>query len=323
MNLFEQHILETIDKYGMIKAGQTVIAAVSGGYDSLCMLNVLCALKRLRKFEVCAVHINHKLRQEADADEEFVKNEAQRLGIECHSKAFDVSGYAEKNKISFETAGREIRYSYFAEIASLYNNPVIATAHNANDSAESMLMHLMRGCGLTGLTGIRAINGNIIRPLIEADRASIEKYCDEKGLVPRHDVTNDTDDYRRNDVRHNILAPMLERCSLSSFVNTMDILAEDDDFLENYAKDISAKIIKNTDNGIKISVKDFNKLHSSIKRRVLKFALGETDADNQICLVHIDEIIKMAQKNYGGKLTKLPGGKLVKIENGEVVYEHK
>lgn len=319
MNLFEQHILETIDKYGMIKEGQTVIAAVSGGYDSLCMLNVLCALKRLRKFEVCAVHINHKLRDEADADEAFVIKEAQRLGIGCHSKAFDVSGYAEKNKISFETAGRQIRYSYFAEIAGLYPNPVIATAHNANDSAESMLMHLMRGCGLTGLTGIRAVNGNIIRPLIEADRVSIEKYCDEKGLVPRHDITNDTDDYRRNDIRHNILSPMLERCSLSSLVNTMGILTEDDRFLEEYAKEISAKIIKNGDDGIRINVKEFNRLHTAIKRRVLKIALGETDADNQICLVHIDEIIKMAQKNYGGKLTKLPGGKIVKIENGEVV----
>lgn len=319
MNLFEQHILETIDKYGMIKEGQTVIAAVSGGYDSLCMLNVLCALKRLRKFEVCAVHINHKLRDEADADEEFVKNEAQRLGIECHSKAFDVSGYAEKNRVSFETAGREIRYNYFAEIAGLYSNSVIATAHNANDSAESMLMHLMRGCGLTGLTGISAVKGNIIRPLIEADRQSIEKYCDEKGLVPRHDVTNDTDDYRRNDIRHNVLSPMLERCSLSCLVNTMEILAEDDGFLEEYSKMVSENIIRNTDNGIRIGVREFNKLHPSIKRRVLKIALGETDADNQICLVHIDEIIKMAQKNYGGKLTKLPGGKIVKIENGEVV----
>ena len=319
MNLFEQQILETIDKYEMIKEGQMVIAAVSGGYDSLCMLNVLCALKRLRKFEVCAVHINHKFRDEADADEKFVKNEAKRLGIECHSKAFDVLGYAEKNKISFETAGRQIRYGYFTEIASLYNDSVIATAHNANDSAESMLMHLMRGCGLTGLTGIRAVNGNIIRPLIEADRGSIEKYCDEKGLVPRHDVTNDTDDYRRNDIRHNVLSPILERCSLSSLVNTMDILSEDDDFLEEYAKEVALEVIKNTDNGIKIGVKEFNRLHPSMKRRVLKIALGEADADQQICLVHIDEIIKMAQKNYGGKFTKLPGGRIVKIENGEVV----
>lgn len=319
MNLFEQHILETIDKYGMIREGQTVIAAVSGGYDSLCMLNVLCALKRLRKFEVCAVHVNHRLREEADADEEFVKNEAQRLGIKCYSKAFDISGYAEKNKISFETAGREIRYSYFNEIVKMYQDSVIATAHNANDSAESMLMHLMRGCGLTGLTGIRAINGNIIRPLIEADRESIEKYCDEKALVPRHDVTNDTDDYRRNDIRHNILSPMLQRCSLSSLLNTMDIIAEDDGFLEEYAYEISRKIVKNTPEGTRICVKEFNELHPAVKRRILKIALGETDADNQVCLVHINEIVKMAQKNYGGKMTKLPGGRIVKIENGEVV----
>lgn len=318
MNAFERHILETVDKYNMIESGQTVIAAVSGGYDSLCMLNVLCNLRRLRGFDVCVAHVNHMLRDEADSDEAFVRSDAERLGIEVYTKKVDVSAYAEKSKVSFETAGRILRYDFFDEVAKKYENTVIATAHNANDSAESMIMHLMRGSGLTGLVGIRPKNKNIIRPLIEADRTDIEKYCDEKGIVPRHDCTNDTDDYHRNDIRHNVMAPMLERCSLSSLCRTMDVLSAEDEFLEQYTKGILSKYVKNTDGSKRISVRDFNKLPLGIKRRLLKAVIDDTP-ENQLCLVHIDDIIGMAEKNYGGKQICLPGGTSVKMEKGEIV----
>ncbi len=318
MNAFERHILETVDKYNMIESGQTVIAAVSGGYDSLCMLNVLCNLRRLRGFDVCVAHINHMLRDEADSDEAFVCSEAKRLGVEVYTKKADVSGYAEKNKVSFETAGRILRYSFFDEIAKKYTNTVIATAHNANDSAESMLMHLMRGSGLSGLVGIRPKNQNIIRPLIETDRTDIERYCDEMGIVPRHDWTNDTDDYHRNDIRHNVMAPMLERCSLSSLCRTMDIVAAEDEFLEQYTRGILDKYVKDTDGSKRIAVRDFNKLPLGIKRRLLKAIIDDT-AQNQLCLVHIDDIIGMAEKNYGGKQICLPGGIAVRMEKGEII----
>ncbi|MEE1042522.1 MAG: tRNA lysidine(34) synthetase TilS [Clostridia bacterium] len=318
MNAFERHILETIDKYHMIDKGHTVVAAVSGGYDSLCMLYVLHNLRRLRGFEVCVAHVNHMLRDEADADEEFVINEAQKLGLDVYTKKFDVSKYAEENKISFETAGRILRYDFFNEISKKYDKTVIATAHNANDSAESMLMHLMRGSGLAGLVGIRPKNHNIIRPLIEADRKDIEAYCDENGIVPRHDYTNDSDDYHRNDVRHNILAPMLERCSLSSLCRTMDVLSAEEDFLENYTEEIILKYVKNTDGKKSISVRDFNKLPLGIKRRILKSVIND-DPQNQLCLVHIDDVIGMADKNYGGKQICLPGGIVVKLEKGEII----
>ena len=318
MNAFERHILETVDKYNMIECGQTVIAAVSGGYDSLCMLNVLCNLRRLRGFDVCVAHVNHMLRDEADSDEAFVRNDAERLGIEVYTKKVDVSAYAEKNKVSFETAGRILRYDFFDEVAKKYENTVIATAHNANDSAESMIMHLMRGSGLTGLVGIRPKNKNIIRPLIEADRTDIEKYCDEKGIVPRHDCTNDTDDYHRNDIRHNVMAPMLERCSLSSLCRTMDVLSAEDEFLEQYTKVILSNYVKNTDGSKRISVRDFNKLPLGIKRRLLKAVIDDTP-ENQLCLVHIDDIIGMAEKNYGGKQICLPGGIAVRMEKGEII----
>jgi len=318
MNAFERHILQTIDKYSMIERGQTVIAAVSGGYDSLCMLNVLCNLRRLRGFDVCVAHVNHMLRKEADADEEYVRKVAEKSGLYVFTKKVNVAEYAEKNKISFETAGRILRYNFFDDIAEKYQSTVIATAHNANDSVESMLMHLMRGSGLAGLVGIRPKNNNIIRPLIQADRADIEKYCNDMGIVPRHDCTNDSDDYYRNDIRHNVLAPMLERCSLSSLCRTMDVLASDEEALTQYISEITNKYVKNTDGKKHISVGDFNKLSLGIKRRLLR-AVIDDDPENQLCLVHIDDIIGMAEKNYGGKQICLPGGIVVGIEKGDII----
>ena len=320
MNAFEGHVLKTVDKYNMITRGQTVIAAVSGGYDSLCMLNVLCNLRKLRGFDVCVAHVNHMLRAEADADEEFVIKEAQRLGIGAYTKKINVSKYAEENKISFETAGRILRYAFFEEISANYENTVVATAHNANDSAESMLMHLMRGSGLTGLVGIRPKTKNIIRPLIEADRKDIEKYCDENGLVPRHDCTNDSDDYHRNDIRHNILAPVLERCSLASLCRTMNVLSAEEDFMEQYTADIMAECVKYKNDEKHIQLSDFNKLPLAIRRRLIKYIIDDS-REKQLCMVHIDDIISMAEKNYGGKQLCLPGGIIAKIEKSFLIIK--
>ena len=318
MNAFERHILDTIDKYNMIKAGQMVVAAVSGGYDSLCMLYVLCNLRRLRGFEVCVAHVNHMLRDEADGDEQYVISVAEKLGVKAYTRKFDVSKFAEENKISFETAGRILRYRFFDEVCAEYEDSVIATAHNANDSVESMLMHLMRGSGLTGLIGIRPKTDGLIRPLIEAERGEIEKYCDKAGIFPRHDCTNDSDDYHRNDIRHNILAPMLERCNIQSMCRMMNVLSEDDDFLEKYTLEIKDKYVSEKDGHQVIKVKDFNLLPLAIRRRLLKLIIQATP-ENQLCLVHIDDIIGMAEKNYGGKRILLPGKKEVFLKKGEIL----
>ncbi len=320
MNSFEKNVLEVIDKYKLISKGQTVIAAVSGGYDSLCMLNVLCNLRRLRDFDVCVAHINHMLRDEADSDEAFVVKEAEGLGVKVYTKRVNVGKYAEENKISFETAGRILRYEFFDEISEKYEDTVIATAHNANDSAESMLMHLMRGSGLSGLVGIRPKIGKIIRPLIEASRNEIEKYCDESGLLPRHDCTNDSDDYHRNDIRHNVLAPMLERCSLSSLTRTMEILSGEENFLEEYTAEIYRELVICENGEKRIAIKKFNALPTAIKRRIIK-AAADNDEQNQLCLVHIDDIVTMAEKNYGGKQICIPGGKLVRLEKGMLIFK--
>ena len=211
-----------------------------------------------------------------------------------------------------------MRYRFFDEVCENYENPVIATAHNANDSVESMLMHLMRGSGLTGLVGIRPKTEKLIRPLIEAERSDIEKYCDNLGIIPRHDCTNDSDDYHRNDIRHNVLAPMLERCNILSICRMMNVLSEDECFLEKYTEDIKNKYVCEKEGHYVIKVKEFNLLPLAIRRRLLRLIIDD-NPQNQLCLVHIDDIIAMAEKNYGGKRILLPGKKQVCLEKGEIV----
>lgn len=320
MEKLTKKVLLTIDKFNMIKKGMVVIAAVSGGHDSLCMLSILNSLRAIRGFELCAAHVNHSFRDEADADEQFFHNTCNSLGIKAFSKKVDVLQYSKEHKISFETAGREVRYNYFDSLMQEIPNSVVATAHNANDSAESFFMHLMRGSGLAGLTGIKPIRGKIIRPMIEISRLEIEAYCEENNLTPRIDITNFEDNYKRNDIRHNVMPPILQRTEIDTLSRTMQILATEEEFLQEYASEIVDKYILFNENSAIIEVKNFNPLPLAIKRRLLRLALLKMQT-KEMGLVHIDSIISIAEKNYGGKCTVLPGEITVSLTSGIITIK--
>lgn len=317
MNKLTKDVLKTIDKYDMIKNASTVFAAVSGGADSLCMLFVLNDLRRIRHFELRAVHLNHLFRDDASDDERFVSEMCSRLGIALYSKKANVAEYANKNKISFETAGRELRYEYFDELMSEIENSVTATAHNANDNAESFIMHLVRGSGLGGLTGIPPVRGKIIRPLIEQSRLDIEKYCALNNLTPRIDITNFDDSYTRNDIRHNVMPPLAERDGIKAIARTASLLSADEDFLQEYTKEIACKYISRHNGNTEIEAKAFNSLHIALKRRLLRRIFE--GSEKEISQIHIDSIISIAEKNYGGKTAVVPGGITAKLEKGKII----
>jgi len=318
MDKLEQKVLLTIDKFNMIKKGTVVIAAVSGGHDSLCMLYVLNNLRLLRGFELCGVHLNHSFRDEADEDEQFFQTTCNSLGIKAYSKKVDVLQYSRDNKMSFETAGRIVRYNYFDSIMQEIRGSVVATAHTANDSAETFFMHLMRGSGLSGLTGIKPIRDTIIRPMIEVSRQEIEAYCEDNNLTPRIDITNFEDNYTRNDIRHNVMPQILQRAGLDTISRVVQVLSADEEFLQEYTQKKVDKYILFDGNSAKIDIKSFNPLPLAIKRRLLRLALPNELA-KEIGLVHIDSIISIAEKNYGGKCTILPGGITVLLKNGMIL----
>lgn len=183
----------------------SLLATVSGGADSSVMLHLLAKCK----FKVAVAHCNFKLRgADSDGDEDFVRQLAERYQMPFFSIRFDTLAYADEHKISVEMGARELRYNWFAKLADEHHFDRILTAHHLNDNIETALLNLCRGTGINGLTGIAPLNGIIARPLLFATREQIEEYARLNKLSFRTDITNLSDDYQRNIVRHQIVPVM-------------------------------------------------------------------------------------------------------------------
>ena len=203
-----------------------LLVAVSGGIDSMCLME-----KVRQDGEPFAVaHCNFKLRgSESDADEALVRSTAQALGVVCHVKSFDTAGYAAENKISIEMAARRLRYHWFGELCREYGYSGVAVAHNANDNAETLILNLLRGTGLKGLTGMKAegfipdpefSDIPLLRPLLGMTREDIEAFAAEYGITWREDHTNAQNEYKRNKIR-NLVFPVFKEIN-PSFVETLN-----------------------------------------------------------------------------------------------------
>ena len=203
----ERHIKD----YGLLSAGDAVVIGVSGGADSVCLLHILCTLREKYALRLAVVHVHHGIRgEEADRDARFVEEECRRAGVPCRIVRRNIPAEAAAAGMSEEEAGREARYQELAAAARRMGGAKIAVAHNQNDCAETFLFHAFRGSGLRGLGGIVPCRGNIIRPLLCAARAEIEKYLADEGLQYCTDSTNFAEDYTRNRIRHSILRPAAE-----------------------------------------------------------------------------------------------------------------
>ena len=232
----KQKVKETIKKYNLINSGDRIVLGVSGGPDSIAMLDILRQLRDEIKFEIYVVHINHNIRgKDADEDEEYVKKYCENYNIKCFSKKIDVPTIAQNEKIGTEEAGRKVRYEYFDEILQKTNSNKIGIAHNKNDKVETIIMHLLRGSGVSGLRGIEPIRENkFIKPLIECDRQEIEKYCKENNLQPRIDKTNFENEYTRNKIR-NIVIPYIKEQFNPNIIETItrlsEVISNEDNFI--------------------------------------------------------------------------------------------
>lgn len=207
-------VLQTIQKYDMLAFGDSVVVGLSGGADSCALLSFLCSVQEEMHLNIYACHLNHLIRgAEAERDEQFVREVCDKKGIPLFVRRLPIEQMAKERKIGSEQCGREERYRFFDETARKYNAR-IATAHTASDNAETLLLHLIRGCGIQGLCGIPPVRGNIIRPLIEVSREEIENYCSENSLPYVTDSTNFTRQYTRNQVRLDVL-PKLKQINPS------------------------------------------------------------------------------------------------------------
>lgn len=219
----------------------SVLLAVSGGIDSVVMAHLVCdkLQKNNPSIGLAIAHCNFRLRgEESDGDEAFVKDFAASLGVRCFSKSFDTSAFARQNGVSIEMAARELRYRWFAELCQVYGFDGVCVAHNANDNAETLVLNLLRGTGLRGICGMKAVSANpyapgdypesghlekgskVYRPMLGFTRAEIEDYAVRNGLEWRTDSSNASDDYKRNIVRNQIF-PLFQRIN-PSFVHTLN-----------------------------------------------------------------------------------------------------
>lgn len=320
----EEKVLKTIKKYELIKSGDNIVLGISGGPDSICMLYILNSLKKDLKFNIYVAHINHMLRENAKLDEEYVKNTCKKLNIPVYIKHIQIKEIAEKEKRGIEETGRKVRYEFFEEILRKTNSNKIATAHNLNDSIETIILNIIRGTGISGLAGIEPIRENkFIRPLIECERKEIEEYCKLNKLEPRIDESNYENKYNRNKIR-NICIPYLQKELNSNVIKNIsrlsEIANEEQKYIEkNVEKSFNKICIENTENKIILDLKMFVKEELVIKRRLILYTINKLiGATINIEKINIDDIIKLCERNIGNKFLVPTKGIKVFVKKGKI-----
>lgn len=256
----------------MLKAGDKVICALSGGADSMALLCALYELKDELGINVYAAHLNHGIRgEEADGDTLFVEDFCKKKGIEIFIKRVDVPRIAKEEKLGEEECGRRERYLFFDTLSEGLGGALIATGHHKNDNAETVLFNLFRGSAGRGMRGIPYKRDGIIRPLLDVKKSEIEAYLTQGNVLWREDSTNKEEGYTRNRIRLVVLKEIEKIFSdaVDKITQAAECIGEDNDYLERLAEESGA-----FENG-SIAVDKFVPLHESLKRRIIVKALRQ------------------------------------------------
>ena len=255
---FKKHITK---EFPFLKDTKLLIA-ISGGLDSVVLFHLLHKLN----YDVSLAHCNFKLRgKESDLDEEFIKNLNQISANQIFTIIFDTEKYAKEHKLSTQIAARELRYNWFQKLITEHKFEYVLTAHHADDNLETFLIHLTRGSGLDGFTGIPKVNGNIVRPLLAFSRKEILNYAKDNDIEWREDASNASNKYIRNKIRHQVL-PVLKEINPSifdSFATTIENLQESKQIIEDRIENIASEVLEKEANFIKIDIEKIKELSNS------------------------------------------------------------
>ncbi len=264
-----EKIYDFINKYHMLSKGDTVVCGLSGGADSVCLLIALYNMREKLGINVEAIHVNHRLRgNESERDEQFCRDLCCKLNITLFAESCNVKEFAETHSVSIEEAARKLRYDIFNKYSC---GKKLATAHNANDNLETVILNLTRGSALKGLTGIPPLRNNIIRPLLNVSRSEIEAFLLECGQDFITDSTNLSDDYTRNKIRHRVI-PFLEELNpslIETSTKSADAMRSENSFIEQETdKALSVCRQENALYGL-------TKYHAVIRRRCIARLLSD------------------------------------------------
>jgi tRNA(ile)-lysidine synthase len=283
-------VLKTVKKYNMLSKGDRVLIGVSGGADSIALLEFFVSVKEKYDLDICVAHIEHGIRGEDSVnDAEFVENYCKKLGVNFYLKTIDAPNLAKKAKMGVEEYSRMARYDFFNTIEC----DKIATAHNLTDNIETLLFRLARGTGLKGACSIPAVRGKIIRPFIEVSSGEIRKWCNDNNIPYRVDCTNSDSAYSRNLIRLEIL-PLFEKLNANyqdNIENFISDVNEDYAFIDDYVKSIYPKIVKNNE----IDLPKLNELDLSIKKRILIMFFDENGYS--LNRIHLQSVIDITLKS--------------------------
>jgi tRNA(Ile)-lysidine synthase len=323
-NFFESYLLET-DEGKRIGSKDKLVVAVSGGPDSLALLHVLVNGGLYPSENLTVAHLDHGLRPESAGEAKFVAQLAGEWGLEYRVGRVEVAEIARDNGLSIETAARQVRYQFLGDVAEGVGATAVATAHNADDQAETVLMHFLRGTGLAGLRGMLPVSplpGSpgklLIRPLLTVNRQEIEEYCRQNELDPVWDATNKDTSYFRNRIRHELLPTLREYSPQidQRLVNMATILAADHELIHQQLKTVWPELVLESGSGwIRIDRQKWLSLSDSLKRLSLRQAVESLRPDlSDLGFQTVEQAFEVAETGQVGSESHLPGG--IKLEVG-------
>jgi tRNA(Ile)-lysidine synthase len=312
----------------MIRSGERVLVAVSGGPDSVALTHALVELTATEEFELRLAHLNHQLREEGDADEAFCEDLAERLELPFASHRIDVAGEAQRNGYSLEEQARISRYRFLSETAERWGCAGIAVGHTRDDQSETFLLRLLRGSGTTGLAAMRSVasmptsfthsfKARLLRPMLEVTRSEVLTFLDAKRIAYRLDRTNLDPSIPRNRVRHETL-PFLARHHnpnvAETLARTAELLQDDEDWMDREARRTLASLTEDPGchgtHGIHISlpVEVLGRLHPALGRRVVRGAIRSVRGDlRAVTSRHVEDVLELVSPGKSGRRLCLPG----------------
>lgn len=328
-----REVREFIRHHGLLSIGDQVVVGVSGGPDSLCLLHLLLRLREECSLHLHVAHLHHGARgEEADADAAFVADLAREWGLPATLGQEDVPAIARQQKLAFEEAARRVRYAFLAHVAGRVGAAKIAVGHHADDQAETVLMHFLRGAGLAGLRGMRPATPLaeyrllkkmdrfslpdrlpvLIRPLLGVPRAEIERYCAEQGLRPRFDRSNLDTTYFRNRLRHELL-PLLETYNPNirrRLCHTAEVVAADYELLTRMRDEVWEQVVRaEMDAAIVLDRAGWQAQPLSLQRALLREAAYRLRPElRDVDFVHVEAAVRVAHQGTTGARATLPGG---------------
>jgi tRNA(Ile)-lysidine synthase len=313
MDAFLRQVQQTIQEYQMFERGHTVLVAVSGGADSMVLLQALWRLRDLLALQLCVAHLNHQMRPDALEDARFVETTAHRLGLRCICDRSDVPTYQRQHKLSPEDAARRVRYAFLRGTAAQLGAERIAVGHTADDQAETVLLHLLRGSGLRGLGGMAPVHGPIVRPLMQVSHADIVAYAQTHRIPFRDDPSNHQRQYTRNRIRLDLIPALRQHYNarlVPALCRTARLLADDEAALQAIARrHFLAARLAAVPGAVPLQIDALTSLPRGLQRRVLREALAEVMGGLQgVTARHIAALLALLQSEARNQWLGLPRG---------------